>query len=148
MVVASTRRKRSIDLQVLGRAAELLLRREVGGLDDQRVAFPAADRIAHPRPDVLRQVLAADADDARVVDHLHQDHHVIRRLHDLEVVVVEVIRHERRGRPERQQAALGERPELGVIVLAAAAITSWRALLAARARLGGQRRNAAVRADR
>ena len=48
-----------------------LHRVNVGGLDDQRVAFPAADRIAQPRLVARIHVrLRVQADDARVVHHL------------------------------------------------------------------------------
>ena len=75
----------------------------VGRLDDERIAFPTADRIAKPRLDLRRHVSGrAEADDAHVVHHLGHDHHVVLRLHDGVVVVVEVVRQHRRAgvRPE------------------------------------------------
>jgi len=77
------------------------------------------------------------------VDHFHQDHHVIGRLHDLQVVVIEIIRHERRRRAEGQQAALGKGTILWMIVLAAAH-RHLGARLLARARFLRQRGNAAI----
>ena len=65
-------------------AAEPRLFGEIGGVDDQRVAFPAA-RPSRPSTCVIarRQVLGVHADDPRVVHHLGEDHHRVRRLHDL-----------------------------------------------------------------
>src|SRR5438552_467513 len=45
------------DVQVLARAAELRLVREVGRVDDERIALPMPDRVAHPFADGRRQVL-------------------------------------------------------------------------------------------
>ena len=56
--------------------------------------------------------------DARAVDHLVEDHDVVARLHELHVVVVGA-RHHRRPRVEAEDAALGERPLLRVVVRAA-----------------------------
>src|SRR6185436_21117654 len=55
------------DVEVLARSAELSLSREVGRVDDERVAFPSADRIAQPLPDRGGRMRAADPDDPRVV---------------------------------------------------------------------------------
>src|SRR5437667_6028089 len=55
-------------LQVLARSLEPSLVGEVRGLDDERLAFPTAHRVAHPPADAGRRMRAADADDARVVD--------------------------------------------------------------------------------
>src|SRR6185295_5831856 len=53
------------------RAAEAALEREVGRVDDQRVAIPAADRVAGEEADLRRHVLAPrQVDDPRAVDHL------------------------------------------------------------------------------
>ena len=134
-------------LSVSDAPRKTLRRVEVGGLDDQRVALPPADRVAPPRPHAGRQPLAilADADDARVVHHLGHDHHVIARLHDRVVVVVEVVgQHRRAGvRPERGEAALGQRPVLGVVVLAEL-LDALHALGLAGPALVGQRRHPAV----
>ena len=65
--------------------------RHVHRLDDQRVAVPPADRIAHPRRERLRPMLGVERNDARVVDHLGFDHHMVRRLHDPKIVVVQVV---------------------------------------------------------
>ena len=59
-----------------------------------------------------------EADDPRVADHLVQDQHRGRRLHDLFEVVVEVVRQGRRPDrgPEAQKAPFGERTRLWVVV--------------------------------
>ena len=60
--------------------------------------------------------LAFSADDARVVDHLDQDHHRVRRLHDLVVVVVDrSAASAGRRSAEADQAALAERATLGTV---------------------------------
>ena len=82
------------------------------------------------------------ADDARVVDHLHQNHDGVLGLDDLVVVVVQ---HRQHGRPgagaETHQAALRQRPVLHRIGSAAAAPHGRKSL----ARFGRQWRNPAVR---
>ena len=105
------------DLQVLGGAAEALLRMVVGGLHNQGVAFPPADGIAHPRPHRRRQVLTrVEPHDPRVVHHLNVDQHRVLGLHDLVHVVVEAGRHHRPGRvAKRQQAPLAQRPAFGIV---------------------------------
>ena len=57
------------------------------------------------------------ADDTRVVHHLGEDDDGVLRLHDLLQVVVEVVRQRRRSRrvAEAEQAALGERAQLGTV---------------------------------
>ena len=78
-----------------------------------------ADRIAQPPPDVRWRVLCVQAYDPRVMHHLHKDHDVFVGLHDSLQVVVQDGQHRRAaGGAETEQAALGERPELGVIVRA------------------------------
>ena len=60
----------------------------VGRVDDERVAFPVAAGIAEEAADRRRRVgTAVERDDPRLVDHLLKHHHV-RRLDNLEVVVV------------------------------------------------------------
>ena len=62
----------------------------IGGLDDQRVAFPVAARIAHVLADVGAHVRAAvERDHAALMDHFVAEHHVSGRLHDLVAVVVD-----------------------------------------------------------
>ncbi len=61
---------------------------EVRGVDDQSVALPMAYRISHPLANLLRGVVLIQPDDAGIVDHLDEDHHMVSRLHDpFEVVV-------------------------------------------------------------
>ena len=75
---------------------------QVGGLDDQGVAFPAPPRVAVPLANACRQMPApVDGDDPEVVDHLDVDGDVARRLHDHEVVVVGAGQHRRAGRPHQ-----------------------------------------------
>src|SRR5262245_39742849 len=57
------------DVQILCRSSEPGLVCEIRRVYDERVAFPAADRVAEPLADALREVLPADTDDARVVHH-------------------------------------------------------------------------------
>ena len=74
-------------------------------------------RVAHPAPDLGRAVFLVHPDDARIVDHLHEDHHVVVGLHDPLEIVVEHRKHRGpRCGTEPQQAAFGEGPNLGVIV--------------------------------
>ena len=62
---------------------------------------------------------AVGRDDARIVHHLHEDHHVPGGLHYLIVIVVGDRKHRRpRARAKGEQAALGEGPLLGVLVQA------------------------------
>src|SRR5206468_885702 len=72
-----------------GQEQDGALRRVVGGLDDERVAFPVTAGIAVPLLNVRRKVRTpVERDDARVVDGLLEDRHVILRLEDLDVAVV------------------------------------------------------------
>ena len=57
--------KRSIILQLVARSAIRRLVGEVGGLDDQRVAFPAAARVAHVLPDRCRRGAAGRRAESR-----------------------------------------------------------------------------------
>ena len=101
-------RRRQVEA-LLDSVVRPLPRIEVGGFDDERVAFPTADRVAHPGRDVVGQVLALEADHSRVVDHLDEDHDVIGRLHDLVVVVVDVRQHRRAARrAEAHEAAFAQ----------------------------------------
>ena len=64
------------------------------GLDDQRVALPAAAAVAQPLAHAVGHMRAVvERNDARLVDHLQQQHHVVRRLEDLVVRVVDVRNH-------------------------------------------------------
>ena len=74
---------------VLAGALERVLAVEIRRLDDQRLALPVAAVASRPLTDVWRQVrTSVERDDADVVDHLDENHHVAGRLHDLIVVVV------------------------------------------------------------
>src|SRR5262249_49306468 len=62
---------------------------EISGVDNQRVALPTTDRVAHPLADVLWQMRTpVQANDADVVDLLSFDGQVSRTLHDLKIAVV------------------------------------------------------------
>src|SRR6185503_18202546 len=64
-------------------------RAEVRGLDDERLAFPVAARIAHVEADAGAGVRPAiERDHARLVNHLVPNRDEARALHDLERVAV------------------------------------------------------------
>src|ERR1051325_8052140 len=70
-----------------------------------------ADRVTEPLPHVRRLMLPVDPDDPDVMDHLDQYHHVVRRLNNLIIVVVQDRKHRWSGsRSEAEQATLAERP--------------------------------------
>jgi len=54
---------------------------------------------------IVSLVLAADLRDAHVVDHLRQQHEVVVGLHDLEIVVVQVLPQRRTRIADDQQAS-------------------------------------------
>ena len=84
-------------MHILAGSLERRLVCEIPGFDDQGVALPAAGRASHPLADVFRQTRTpVGRDDADVMDHLDENHHVSGRLHDLIVVVVGPGKH---GRP-------------------------------------------------
>ena len=104
-------------LHVAGPLAERGPVDEVGGLDDEGVALPPADRVAQPLPDLGRIVLGVHAHDAGVVHHLDEDDDGVLALHDPLVVVVEGGQHRRaRRRSEAEDAPLGVGPLLHVVV--------------------------------
>src|SRR5579872_1848043 len=62
---------------------------EVRGFDNQRIAFPMANRIAEPQSDVRVEVrTSVQVYDANLVIHFMHDHNRVRRLDDLMVVVI------------------------------------------------------------
>src|SRR5262245_33413751 len=73
-------------VQVLARALIIGLRAEVGHVDDERVAFPAATRVAVPLADAGRQMWPPVHDDvalpALALPHIIEDRDTTRRLHD------------------------------------------------------------------
>ena len=102
---ASIRREPLDDVQVRRRAAIAGVLREVRDVDDERVAFPVAARVAEIRADRRREVRpAVERDDARVVDHLVANRDVARALHDLRRVVVD--RRENHMREPARDAAI------------------------------------------
>ena len=73
------------ELQVLGGAAERELRREIRGLDDQRIALEAAARVAVAEADVARRMAPAQIDHALValaLPGVDADRDGVRPLHD------------------------------------------------------------------
>ena len=87
------------------------LRGEIDGVDDQRLAFPVAARVAE-QPGHAPVRTPIHRHDPRVVNHLVQNHDVIARLEELHVVVVDRRDHRwTRGSPEN--APLLEREILG-----------------------------------
>ena len=62
------------EVQILARSAEVRPVGEVRRVDDQRVALPAAARVAHPRAEARGEMrTAVERNDARVVDHLGEE---------------------------------------------------------------------------
>ena len=79
-------------------------------IHDERVAFPAPARVAHPLPHSVGEVRATvERNHADFVDHLLENRHILRRLKNVNVVVVATWQ---LGRAPRQ-AALGEVSILG-----------------------------------
>ena len=77
------------DAQVPAGAAEGRLAGEVRRLDNERIPLPTAARISHPLPDAVGRMRApVEGNEPDVVDHLDQNGHVTRPLHDLVGVVV------------------------------------------------------------
>jgi hypothetical protein len=82
-------------LALLGqRNAELSLQSvRIARLDNERVALPPTNRVSIPLLDIVRQPFMGlawllDTNDADIVIHLHIEHDVVGRLHNLDVVVV------------------------------------------------------------
>ena len=83
-------------MHLLARASEVCFAVEVGGFNNQRVAFPMAAGVSHPLPDVLCQMRTpVDWNDPRIMDLLVEDHDVAGHLDQLEIVVVAGRRHGR-----------------------------------------------------
>src|SRR5213593_1118290 len=77
------------DAHVLARPPEWILAVQIRRLDDEGIALPMTAGIAHPLAHVLRQRRpAVERNDAGVVDHLDENHHVSRALDDLVIGVV------------------------------------------------------------
>ena len=76
--------------QAVAVQADARLIGEVRRLDDQRVAFPVAARVAHVLADLRADVRPSiERNDAGVVHHLVADRHFVRRLHDPVAVAVD-----------------------------------------------------------
>src|SRR2546428_2711019 len=79
---------------VLARALEREFVRQIRRFDHQRLALPMTAVAPRPLPDVWRQVrTSVERNDADVVEHLGENHHVSGRLHDLVGVVVGPAKH-------------------------------------------------------
>src|SRR5262249_1532877 len=77
------------DMQPPAGASEVDQRRQIGGLDNKRVAVPVPTRVASPLAEVLAEVCASvEWNDAVFMDHLVDNRHVSRSLEDLNIVVV------------------------------------------------------------
>jgi hypothetical protein len=84
--------------QIFARASQWIFAVEIRCLDNERVAVPMAARIASPLPDISRDVRPdVQRNDASVMRHLEQDHHVTRRLNNLVIAVVPLRQHRRSG---------------------------------------------------
>ncbi len=87
--------------------AELHAGHEIGGLDDERIAFPMAARHARPVPQRLgRGAAPVERNDARLVDHLHADHDIAGRLEDLDAGII-IARQHAAGQAARDAAVEG-----------------------------------------
>ena len=86
---------------------------EVADVDDQRVAFPAAARVAVPRPVVLRMRAVVGGNDADVVHRFVQQRHVLLVLDDLHRI-------EPAGLIERARNPGQMATRLGILVAASA----------------------------
>ena len=91
-------------------ASKAGLAQEVGRVDDERVTVPVAAGVAHPLPRALRQMRPSiERHDARAVHHLVQQDDVVRRLDQVDVLVVARGRHRGTGieaedAPDRKHA--------------------------------------------
>src|SRR5438445_227424 len=104
-------------MQILGGAPKSRFIREIGGVDDESVPFPAAYRVPQPLTYGGRRMSAVDADDANIMHHLDKNHYGLRSLHYLVVVVVEHWKHGRSGgRAKADKTPLGKRPVLHAVI--------------------------------
>src|SRR5262245_10020942 len=91
-------------MQTSRRSAVVVLAVEIRRFYDQRVPFPMAACVADPGLDVIVQFRpSVEWYDPRLMNQLVDDHRVTRRLHDLNVVVVQ--RREARARQTIRDAA-------------------------------------------
>ena len=131
-------------VQGVARPAEVGLRGEVRGFDDQRVTLPVAARIAQPLADRFRDMRAAvERDDPRLVDQLLVDDDVARHLEDLVIAAVpapDAIPAARDAAGPLAQVAVGVGGSGGPAPTPLRALGGDSGLP-----LGGERRNAAVR---
>src|SRR6266566_1580761 len=130
---------------VLARALERELVREIRRFDNQRLALPMTAVAPRPLADVWRQVrTSVERNDADVVEHLGENHHVSGRVHDLVGVVVGPGKH---WRPVavHQDTTRTERLVLYGIVGATPALSRCCALGGSPLAFRGQGRKSSVR---
>src|SRR5438128_1465802 len=130
---------------VLARALERELVREIRRFDNQRLALPMTAVAPRPLTDVWRQVrTSVERNDADVVEHLGENHHVSGHLHDLVVVVVGPAEH---WRPVavHQDTTRAERLVLDGIVGATPALSRRCTLGGSPLSFRGQGRKSSVR---
>src|SRR5258707_1084361 len=97
-------------VQVFTGSSEVSLIGEIGCVDDQRIALPAATRVAHQLADVWPQVrTAVQRYDAGVVDLLLENRHVSGTLLKLDIAVVGLGKHGR-SLARHQDTTLAQRP--------------------------------------
>src|SRR5439155_7949506 len=131
-------------VQVFTGSSEVSFIGKISCVDDQRIALPAATRVAHPLADVWPQVgTPVQGYDASVVDFLLENRHVSRTLLKLNITVVGLGKH-RRSLARHQDTTLTQRPAFRSIEGA----TPFPCLGARRRslpRLRRQRRNSPIR---
>src|SRR5213594_3324486 len=88
---------------------------EIGGVNHQSVALPAADRVAHPLADILWQMRTpVEANDAGIVDFLGFDEYISGTLCDPEIAVV-ARRQQRRSYVVPNYTTRAQRPVLRTV---------------------------------
>src|SRR5207302_251073 len=107
----------------LARALERELVREVRRVNDQCLTLPMTAVAPGPLPNAWRQMrTSVQRNDANVVEHLGENHHVSRSLHNLVIVVVGAAQHGR-SVVVHQDTARAERLVLYRIVGPASALS-------------------------
>ena len=101
-------------LASFGRGLCHALATEVRRVDDQGVALPPTDRVAGVGENLFRWVLRVEADDARLVHQLREDHDMGRGLGDAVIGPVAPSQG-RDGRPVVIDAALPEAEQLRIV---------------------------------
>src|SRR5436309_9374822 len=128
-------------VQVLG-SRERSLVCEIGGVDDERITLPMANRVAHPLVNVLGKMRSVQANDAGIVDLLGFNNHVSRTLYDLQIAVV-AGGEQRRSDVVSSDTARAQRPVLGAVELMSLFLS--RSLSKSLSGVRRQRRNGSLR---